>query len=238
MLKAFFSPDNPVWRFFILLGRIWWLNILWLVCSLPIITMGASTTALIYSCMKLRADDGYPTKNFFRSFKENFRQSTLLWLIYLAMAVLIALGLIFWNNSTLPFAKIAWAVILAVGILYFMSLMYVFAIQSKFINPIKDTIKYSVLMAFTNFKSTVLIALIFIGVVLLNIFSYFVVNFITLNIGMGIVTYWASFHYQMVFRKYIPEPTYTESYLDALERECETEKERKAREKRLRSQGA
>ena len=69
MLRTIFSPDNPVWRFFILVGRIWWLNILWLVCSLPIFTIGASTTALIYSCMKLKKDEGYPTENFFKSFK-------------------------------------------------------------------------------------------------------------------------------------------------------------------------
>ena len=229
MLKYFFSPDNPVWRVFILIGRIWYLNILWLVCSLPVVTIGASTTALIYSCMKLRDDDGYPTKNFFHSFKINFKQATIIWLIYAAVAAAVIWGMIFWNHSDLPFATIAWAVCILVGILWFISFMYVFAIQSKFVNTIKDTIRYSVLMAFTNFKSTMLIALILIGAVLGNIYSYFVVNFITLNIGIGIITYWCSYHLQEVFKKYIPVTEYPDSYLDQLEQEAESEKKAEKR---------
>ncbi|MCR5147423.1 MAG: YesL family protein [Eubacterium sp.] len=219
MLRTIFSPDNPVWRFFILVGKIWWLNILWLVCSLPIVTIGASTTALIYSCMKLRADEGYTTNNFFKSFKENFRQSTVLWLIYLVVGAVIGFGLIFWNHSTIPVAKIAWAVMLALAILYSISLMYVFAIQSKFVNTIKDTIIYSVLMAFANLKNTILIFMVLAGVVLANLFSVFLVNFITLNLGFAIVTYLISFHYQIVFERYIPDTDREESYLDKLERE-------------------
>ena len=229
MLKYFFSPDNAVWRVFILIGRIWYLNILWLVCSLPVVTIGASTTALIYSCMKLRDDDGYPTRNFFHSFKINFKQATIIWLIYALVAASVICGMIFWNHSDLPFATIAWAVCILVGILWFISFMYVFAIQSKFVNTIKDTIRYSVLMAFTNFKSTILIALILIGAVLGNIYSYFVVNFITLNIGIGIITYWCTFHLQEVFKKYIPVTEYPDSYLDQLEQEAESEKKAQKR---------
>ena len=227
MLKEIFSPDNPVWRFFILIGRIWWLNILWLICSIPIFTIGASTTALIYSCMKLRKDEGYVTENFFKSFKQNFRQGTLLGLIYIIMGALIGLGLIFWNHATIPGSKLAWAVVLCVGILYFISILYVFAIQSRFINTIKDTIRYSILMAFTNFKETIFIALIVIGLVLANLFSMIVVNFITLNIGMAIVMYLIALHYEEVFKKYMPEPEVQESYLDVIERESQAGKKKK-----------
>ncbi|SEG23013.1 Uncharacterized membrane protein YesL [Eubacterium ruminantium] len=227
MLRAIFSPDNPVWRFFILVGKIWWLNILWLVCSLPIVTIGASTTALIYGCMKLRKDEGYPTNNFFKSFKENFRQATALWLIYLIVGAAIIAGLIFWNYSTMPGSKIAWAILFAVGIFYSISLMYVFAIQSKFVNPVKDTIVYSILMAFANLKNTILIFMILAGLVLANLFTYFAVNFFTLNFGLGVVVYWVSLHYQIVFDKYIPEQKVEESYLDKLERESKQEKRRR-----------
>src|SRR5699024_1479033 len=76
-----FSYDSMLSRFLYLVGDIVTLHFLWLLCSLPIVTMGASTTALYYSCMKrIRTNEGYPTRNFFKSFKENFRQSTLIWL--------------------------------------------------------------------------------------------------------------------------------------------------------------
>ncbi len=210
-MKGMFSPDNPVIRFFIWLGNIWWLNILWLICSLPVVTIGASTTALVYSCMKLKKDEGYPTSNFFKSFKENFLQATLIWLIYLAVGALIILGLIFWNNAQIPGAKLCWAVVIAVGIFYVISLMYVFAIQSKFVNSIKDTIRFSVLVAFTNLKDTFLIFCVFAGVVLANIFTTLVVNVITLFVGMGIITYLLGIYYAHVFEKYIPVQDYPDA---------------------------
>ena len=93
----FFSVDNPVWRFIRKIGYLWLLNILWVLTSLPVITIGASTTALFYACMKLQGDEGYPTANYFRSFRENFRQATIIWLIYAAVGALLVYGLIFWN---------------------------------------------------------------------------------------------------------------------------------------------
>ena len=227
MLRAIFSPDNPVWRFFILIGRLWWLNILWLICSLPVFTIGASTTALIYSCMKLRKDEGYPTENFFKSFKQNFRQGTALWLLYLLVGVMLGAGLIFWNRVNIPGAKLAWAVVIAIGVIYFFSIIYVFAIQSKFVNTVKDTIRYSVLMAFTNLKETLFMALIVIGVVLMNLFSVFLINFITLNIGLAMVVYLIALHYEEVFKRYIPAEEIHESYLDVIEREAKAEKKRR-----------
>lgn len=175
--------------------------------------------------MKLRAEEGYIFKNFFKSFKENFRQSTVLWLIYLVVGALLALGLIFWNNYNIPGAKLIWAVVIAMTILYLISILYVFAIQSKFVNTIKNTIKYSFLIAFTHIKETILLALIVAGVVLANIFTIFAVNFITINVGMSIVNYWMSAHYQEIFEKYIPKNDYPEDdyYSDDTEEEDNSE---------------
>lgn len=225
MLRGLFSLDNPVIKFFCLIGNLWMLNILWLVCSLPIVTLGASTTALVYSCMKLRADEGYIFKNFFKSFKENFRQSTVLWLVYLVVGALLALGLMFWNNYKMPGSKLIWGVVLALSILYSISILYVFAIQSKFVNTIKNTIKYSFLIAFTHIKETILLALIVAGVVLANMFTIFAVNFITLNVGMSFVNYWMSAHYQVIFDKYIPKKDYPNDdyYSDEVEDESSNE---------------
>ena len=205
MFKGLFNPDNAVLRAITRFGYIWWLNILWLVCSLPIITIGASTTALIYSCMKLRKDEGYPTRNFFHSFKENFGQSTLIWLLYLVVGLCIAWGFIFWNHSTLFFAKVAWAVVLAVAIAYGISFMFVFAIQSKFYNSIKDTIRFSFLVPIHNLKETILIAMIVGAVIILNVCTTFIVNFFTMNLGIGALAYYLGMHYETIFKQYVPE---------------------------------
>ena len=206
MLKSIFSPDNPVFRFFIKLGYCWWLNILWLATSLPIITIGASTTALIYSCCKLHSDDGYPTVNFFHSFKENFKQATAIWLIYLAVGACLAVSLIFWNRSGMPGGTAMQGLAWALAIFYTMSLSYVFAIQSKFVNPISRTILYSFLLPFRNLKETVLILISIGAVVYFNVTTVFAVNFWTLNLGVGLLTYLLSVFYINVFNRYIPKP--------------------------------
>ena len=67
-----------------------WLNILWLVCCLPVFTAGAATTALWYVCLKCaRGEETSVTSMFFRAFKENFKQATVLWLIMLPVGILL-----------------------------------------------------------------------------------------------------------------------------------------------------
>ncbi len=215
MLKSIFSPDNPVFRFIIKIGYCWWLNILWLATSIPVITIGASTTALIYSTMKLHKDEGYPTKNFFHSFKENFRQATIIWLIYLAAGALLMLGAVYWNQSRISGHFFAQAVIWAMILLYVMSISYVFAIQSKFVNPISRTIIYSFLLPLRNLKETLLILVTIAAVVYFNVTTIFMVNFWTLNLGIGLIAFLFAVFYSNVFEKYIPkqeEPAEDESF--------------------------
>lgn len=206
-MKGIFNLDNPVVKFFVKLGYIWYLDILWLVTSLPIFTIGASTTALIYSSMKLQKDEGYPTKNFFHSFRENFKQSTGIWMIYLAVGALLGLDLIYWNKRGAGFhnVNLPWALSIAACILYGISLSYVFAIQAKFVNTVKNTILYSILLPYRNLKQTILIAIVMIAVIYFNTTTLFAVNFMTLNLGVGLVAYLFGVFFTDIFAKYIPK---------------------------------
>ena len=67
------------------------LNFLTLVCSIPVITAGAALTALHYSCLKMvRDEDSYLIKAYFKSFRENFRQATIIWVLLLLAVGAIA----------------------------------------------------------------------------------------------------------------------------------------------------
>ena len=64
------------------------LNILMLICCIPIFTIGASVTAMYYVAFKMvKNEEGYITKSFFKAFRENFRQATPVWLVMLALLV-------------------------------------------------------------------------------------------------------------------------------------------------------
>lgn len=104
MLQGFFNYDNPVWRFIGKLGDLILLNILWIVCSIPVFTIGASTTAVYYVTLKLVRDEGDSTiRSFFHSFKGNFRQATAIWMVLLAAG--IVLGIV---SGSLPRTDGAW----------------------------------------------------------------------------------------------------------------------------------
>ena len=66
MFSNLFNYDNPVWRF---IGKFWdvlVVNLLWIICSIPIVTIGASTTAMYYVTLRLdRDEDGYTIRSFF-----------------------------------------------------------------------------------------------------------------------------------------------------------------------------
>ena len=89
MLKSFFDPNGAFARG---MERVWSLivlNVLWLVCSLPVVTMGASCAALYQVLGKLIAgEDGHVARQFFRAWGENWKKATPVWLILLAVFAL------------------------------------------------------------------------------------------------------------------------------------------------------
>ena len=94
MLKSFFDPNGAFARG---MERVWSLivlNVLWLVCSLPVVTMGASCAALYQVLGKLIAgEDGHVARQFFRAWGENWKEATPVWLILLAVAALCGFDL-------------------------------------------------------------------------------------------------------------------------------------------------
>lgn len=79
------KTDNPVFTFMGKLGDVVALNVIWLLCCLPVITIGASTTALFYTARKIAAGEEYRVwHDFFHSFQVNWRQAAALWLVLLA----------------------------------------------------------------------------------------------------------------------------------------------------------
>lgn len=205
MLAKIFHYDNVVFRFITKVGYIWWLNILWLICSIPIFTIGASTSALIYSCMKLQKDEGIVTHNFFHSFKDNFKQATAIWLLYLVVGILLLGDLIFWNHMDSSNMKFIWMLTIACLVPYCLSMLYVFAVQAKFVNSVKRTIQYSFVLSIKHFKYTFPMLVIVAAVIYVNVATIILANYITMNIGIGILAYVLSLYYTKIFSRYIKE---------------------------------
>ena len=89
-MDRIFNMDN---KFFVFMGRVadlMILNILCIICCIPIITIGASVTAMYYVTLKMaRNEESYIVRSFFKSFKENFKQATVIWLVALVAGLLL-----------------------------------------------------------------------------------------------------------------------------------------------------
>ena len=86
----FFSYDSKFSQIMLKLCYGCYLNLLWFVCSLPVFTIGASTAALYDVTLQIAREEDPPlTSRFFKAFRENFRQATILWLILLVLGTLL-----------------------------------------------------------------------------------------------------------------------------------------------------
>ena len=138
----FFSYESRFSQILLKLCYACYLNLLWFVCSIPVFTIGASTTALYYASLKVvRDEDSHVGAMFFRSFRENFRQATQIWLILLGVGLFLgADGYILYHlrlTSTGTLAVI-WtlvlAVVIAAAVIYVIVLEHIFPLLASVSN--------------------------------------------------------------------------------------------------------
>lgn len=91
-MGRFFSMDNKFFTFMNKVADLCILNIICLVCCIPIVTAGASITAMYYVTLKMvRNEEAYIVRSFFKSFKDNFKQATIINLIMIAVGAVLYL---------------------------------------------------------------------------------------------------------------------------------------------------
>ena len=133
-------------------------GLLWLLCSLPLVTVGAASTALYYSVVKcIRHERGRLVKSFFRSFRRDFKIATLLWLIFLVAGLIFSADIYAFGRmaeSSLPGTV---GKILLIALLAFFP--WVFAFVSRFTNTVSGTLKFCGYLALRNFVTTLLMTL-------------------------------------------------------------------------------
>lgn len=152
-----FKYDSPLMQFLSKVADLLWLNILFILCSIPIITIGASTTAMYYVSLKLIKDsEGNITSQFFRSFRQNFKQTTLIWSGMLGVIGLLVADIYIFVKADGEYQLIFKMILLIMGLLFIMIAFHVFPLLSKFENDTKNALKNAVVIALTNIPKTAL----------------------------------------------------------------------------------
>lgn len=209
-MNRFFSMDN---KFFVFMGKVadlCLLNLVCLACCIPIVTAGASITALYYVTLKMvRNEESYIFRSFFKSFKQNFRQATIIHLIMVAAAVLLYLDTNIVKVMGEPMSQIMSVIFAVFTLVYAMILLYLYPILAKFYNSVKNTFTNAVLMAIRHLPYTI-IMLIICALPLLIFFvpslqMQMTLILLLLLFGMAVIAYLNSFFLVKIFDKYIPE---------------------------------
>lgn len=209
-MGRFFNMDN---KFFVFMGRLadlCMLNILCIICCLPVVTAGASLTALYYVTMKMvRNEESYIFRSFFKSFKQNFRQATVINLIMLAAAALLYLDTRITKAMADPVGKILAMIFALFTMIYLIILLYLYPVLAKFYNSIKNTLKNALLMGIRHLPYTFLMLAVCASPLLILFIPSFQVQMflilVLILIGPALAAYCNSHFFVRIFDKYIPE---------------------------------
>lgn len=211
MMDRIFNMDN---KFFTFMGRVAdliLLNIIFLLSCIPIVTIGASITAMYYVTLKMaRNEDSYIFRSFVKSFKQNFKQSTIIWLILLAVGALLFVDFNIMEQAGSEGVFKAVYLGLYLLLLFFgMVFAYIFPLLSRFDNTVKNTFLNALKMAIAHFPYTVLILVITYVPMFLTL-NYGVVlvygAFVWIAAGFAVTSFLNAKIFTKIFARYIPAP--------------------------------
>jgi len=227
LMRDFFSLEGPFNKYGGMVADMLILSLMWFIFSIPIITIGASTTALFFVTTRRIAErEGYITGDFWSAFKTNFKRATIIWLIVLAFASLIVFNLFL--IAQFEVGGILTTVIFPAQLILMLQLVfisiYLFPMTARFEMTIKETIKTSFFMANRHLLTTITC------VIMLAIIAYFSLIFgpFVLFIGPGVYAMLASYSIMRVFKKYRPEMD-KDPLLEIQEIEAQKAEDRRAR---------
>lgn len=215
-MKNIFNLDNKFFVFMSKVADVIILNLLFIFTSIPIITIGPSLTALYSVSLKLAdGKDPYIANEYFRAWKENFKQSTIVWIILLPISLLLIFNISIYTAGTayliMRIGMVVALIILGIGSLY------VFPLLAKFENTVKQTIINAFLMSLRHFLTTcmlfgtnlffVLVTILYPTLIEAMVMFWFLFGFaLTVRIQASLLT--------PVFNKYINAAAETENEIE------------------------
>lgn len=154
-MRGIFNYDGPLFSGLGKVADLVILNFLVLLCCIPIFTIGPAVTAAHYVALKIVRGEGYVFKNFWKSFKENFVQSIIIEIIFVLLIGLAYVAMVILGGATGIFVGILRSMLL-VSIIYTLLIsLWVFPVQSKFINNVPATLKNGYFLSIKHLFRTI-----------------------------------------------------------------------------------
>ena len=189
-MKGFFSLESPLFRFIDTVANIFILTVIWTICSIPIVTIGASTTALFYVTLRMvHNEESYVSKNFWKGFRTNFKQATLLWLRFIPFILLLGFAYYSYFYMMKDLAP-SWILPLLIAFTLFLTayMMYAFALLARYENTNAQILKNAMILMFKYLVRTILM-MFAIGILLVVFLWNRYTHIFGLLFGMGAIVY-------------------------------------------------
>lgn len=186
-----FRYDSPLMQFLTRAADLVWLNILVLLCSVPVFTAGAAISAMESIIYKLlHNEDVMVTKEFFVAFGKNFKQATVIWLILLVIEGALGYDFYYSRQIGTGFSEAMKTCAVVLFVLVFALMLYIFPLQAHYINKTKDIFKNAAIICVVHPVRTILMLVVqafFIALGVLIVLDY---RFIPLLVSFGISLPW------------------------------------------------
>lgn len=205
-MKHIFALDGKLFRFLNRLADLILLNALWLITSIPLFTIGASTTALYYVTLKgVRNEDNYIARSFFRSFCQNFRHATMIWIGLFLSGAILAYDYYICRQISVSAGLFLQNLLAILGLFLIMFTCYVFPVLSYFENTLHKTLINAALMSIAHLFYSVLILIVcFLPGILMhrNLVTIITGIFVYLFIGIALTAWFNSLIFRKIFEHY------------------------------------
>ena len=172
-MRNLFNYENPFIQFLVRVGDLIILNVLFILCSAPVVTLGASLTALHRVTQNMLFEQEEPLlKAFFRAFRQNFKQSTLVWLVELVVIVSLVcdvlLVMAYFNGGL---AKAMYILVAVLAILVAGVYAYLMPLIARYENGMRQQVNNAVVLAIIKLPKTLLLVFLNLLPVILVLIS-------------------------------------------------------------------
>ena len=208
---------GPFYKFLAKFTNYLILGVLWILASLPVITIGAANTAMYSTNHKvIQSGNGYMWKTFWAEFRSNFKQATLMWLIMILITVFLAADCYFaYILSGVGGMGILLAVFLVMSAIFLAWSQLWFPYISHIEDPIRVVLKNTLIMCFAHSGQSLLLLILL--VICAAILLFLPINPVSI---VGVPILYAVFSYKRLFRIFINYWDMDDGHEDILEEDA------------------
>lgn len=197
----FFEYDGGFMRTATILSRLTLLNLLWLACCIPLVTIGAATAAQHHCAARLMRGDIHIGGNFKEGLRLYWKKGTVIWICSAVLGIAFGMACYMLNLGSMPYKNV---LMIMAGIAFLtmvLVLMWVYPVMVNFSGKLSDIVFNSFIFAFM-YAPVTLIAAVFYGIAVFLFLRFLATRLLVILFGPTVVVYCTLVLFEKVFQKY------------------------------------